>query len=182
MRLRTCTFVLLGLRCLFGSIAIEVKVLRVGVDSRWHQKVTFYVSEGAKLLYSEIFCPGRVERGEFWDFDVYSSKIIIEKDKELLLNESTTFMRQDKEILNIIFGNNKYYLKAYWYSDSAINAKREIDFQNVYGGATEMANNKGLIIKALSNDLNDLKKFQLNTWKVFRKNETGVEVPELRIY
>jgi hypothetical protein len=45
-----------------------------------------------------------------------------------------------------------------------------------------MANNKGLIIKALSNDLNDLQKLQGEIWKIFRKTETGLEVPELRMY
>jgi urease accessory protein len=154
----------------------------VFVDSRWFQRVTFHVSNGSKFLYCDIFCPGRIERGEFWDFEIYASKVIIEKDKKIVLNESTTFKKDDKDSLDIIFGNNKFYLKAYWYSDNAINAKKQIDFQNTFGGATEMANNQGLIIKALSNDLNELKQIQSDIWKVFRKTETGLEVPELRMY
>jgi urease accessory protein len=152
------------------------------VDSRWYQRVTFHVTEGSKLLYCEIFCPGRVERGEFWDFEIYSSKVVIEEDKKLMLNESTTFTRADKESLDIIFGNNKFYLKAYWYSDNAVKAKKEIDFGKTFGGTTQMANNKGLIVKALSNDLNDLKELQDNIWKIFRKAETGMEAPNLRMY
>ena len=31
----------------------------VFVDSRWHQRVTFHVSDGSKFLYCEIFCPGQ---------------------------------------------------------------------------------------------------------------------------
>jgi urease accessory protein UreH len=154
----------------------------VFVDSRWYQRVTFHVSEGSKFLFCDIFCPGRIERGEFWDFEIYSSKVIIEEEKKLLLNESTVFTRQDKDLLDVIFGDNKFYLKAYWYSDNAVNAKKAIDFGNTYGGATQMANNKGLIIKALSNDLNDLQKLQGEIWKIFRKTETGLEVPELRMY
>jgi urease accessory protein len=152
------------------------------VDSRWHQRTTFHVSEGSKLLYCDIFCPGRIERGEFWDFEVYSSKIIIEKEKQIVLNESTQFTKQDKAVLDVILGDNKYYLKAYWYSEKAVNAKKQIEFQDIYGGATEMANNQGLVIKALANDLSDLKNIQLNIWKLFRKTETGMEVPELRMY
>ena len=154
----------------------------VFVDSRWHQRVTFHVSDGAKFLYSDIFCPGRVERGEFWDFDIYSSKLVIEEDKKPLLNESTIFTRHDKDSLDVIFGDNKFYLKAYWYSGNAVKAKKEIDFGNTYGGATQMANNRGLVIKALSKDLNDLQKLQGEIWKVFRKTETGMEVPDLRMY
>ncbi len=154
----------------------------VFVDSRWYQRVVFHVSEGSKFLYCDIFCPGRIAMEEFWDFEIYSSKVYIEKDGELLLNESTIFTRKDKEVLDVIFGDNKFYLKAYWYSDKAVNAKKEIDFGNTYGGATQMANNRGLIIKALSKDLNDLEKLQGEIWKVFRKVETGMEVPSLRMY
>ncbi len=152
------------------------------VDSRWYQRATFHVTDSSKLLYSEILCPGRIARGEFWDFEIYSSKIIIEKRGELMLSESTTFTRKDKERLDVIFGDNKFYLKAYWFSNNAVNAKKSLDFHNELGGATEMANKKGLTIKALSNDLNQLKKIQLEIWKVFRKAETGTEVPELRMY
>jgi hypothetical protein len=45
-----------------------------------------------------------------------------------------------------------------------------------------MANNKGLVMKALSNDLYDLQKLQGEIWRIFRKTETGMEVPELRMY
>jgi hypothetical protein len=45
-----------------------------------------------------------------------------------------------------------------------------------------MADNTGLVIKALSNDLNDLHKLQTDIWKVFRKAETGMEIPQLRMY
>jgi hypothetical protein len=45
-----------------------------------------------------------------------------------------------------------------------------------------MANNTGLVFKALSNDLNDLQRLQGEIWKIFRKTETGMEVPSLRMY
>lgn len=154
----------------------------VFVDSRWYQRATFHVGDGSKLLYSEIFCPGRIARGELWDFEIYSSKVLIEKGEKLILNESTTFTRNDKDALDVIFGDNKFYLKSYWYSDNAVDAKKMIDFRSVFGGATEMANEAGLTIKALSNDLNDLKKLQGEIWKIFRKTETGTEVPDLRMY
>ena len=154
----------------------------VFVNSRWHQRVIFHVSNGSKFLYSEIFCPGRIAMGEFWDFEIYSSKVVIEKDKKLILNESSTFTRQDKDVLDVIFGDNKFFLKAYWYSENAVKAKKQIDFRNIYGGVTQMADDNGLTIKALSNDLNDLQQLQGDIWKVFRKTETGMEVPKLRIY
>jgi urease accessory protein len=151
-------------------------------DSRWHQTIIFHVKDDSKLLYSEIFCPGRIERGEFWEFEIYSSKVIVEKDGKLELNESTIFTRKDKETLDIIFGDKKFYLKAYWYSDKAIQAKKKIDFGKVLGGVSEMPNKKGLVVKALSNDLIDLKQMQVKIWEVFRETETGMEVPDLRMY
>jgi urease accessory protein len=152
------------------------------VDSRWYQRTIFHVDDGSRFLYSEIFCPGRVARGEFWDFDIYSSKVIIEQNRKLLLMDSSTFTRRDKEFLDVIFGSNKYLLKAYWYSENAVTAKKKIEFKDVYGGVTEMAGKRGLTIKALSNDLNDLRKIQTEIWGFFRKTEAGTEVPQLRMY
>jgi urease accessory protein len=152
------------------------------VDSRWYQRTIFHVTDGSKFLYSEIFCPGRVARGEFWDFDIYSSKVMIEQNRKLLLLDSSTFTRQDKEILDVIFGSNKYLLKTYWFSENAVDAKNQIEFKDVYGGVTEMAEKRGLTIKALSNDLNDLQKNQTEIWRIFRKTEAGTEVPQLRMY
>ena len=31
--------------------------------------------------------------------------------------------RQDKDSLDVIFGDNKFYLKAYWYSGNAVKRK-----------------------------------------------------------
>jgi len=152
------------------------------VDSRWYQHAVFHVAEGSRFLYSEIFCPGRVARGEFWDFDIYASKVIIEQNGRLLLLDSSIFTRQDKGILDVIFGSNKYLLKTYWYSENAVEAKNQIEFKDVYGGVTEMAKNRGLTIKALSNDLNNLRKNQTEIWRVFRKTEAGTEIPQLRMY
>jgi urease accessory protein len=152
------------------------------VDSRWYQRTNFHVDDGSRFLYSEIFCPGRVARGEFWDFDIYFSKVIIEQNRKLLLMDSSMFTRQDKEVLDVIFGSNKYLLKAYWYSENAVAAKKQIEFKDVYGGVTEMAGKRGLTIKALSNDLNDLREIQTEIWGFFRKTEAGTEVPQLRMY
>ena len=152
------------------------------VDSRWYQYVIFHVAEGSKFLYFEIFCPGRIARGEFWDFDIYASKVIIEQNEKLQLLDSSTFTRQDKDILDVIFGPNKYLLKAYWYSENAVAVKNKIEFKDVYGGVTEMAEKRGLTIKVLSNDLNDLRKIQTEIWRIWRKTEAGTQVPQLRMY
>jgi urease accessory protein len=150
--------------------------------SRWCQNVVFHVSEGSKFLCSEIFCPGRIARGEFWDFDIYASKLIIEENGRLLLLDSSIFTRQDKDVLDVIFGSNKYLLKAYWYSENAAAVANKINFKEVYGGVTEMAEKRGLTIKALSNDLNDLRKIQTELWSIWRKTEAGTQVPQLRMY
>jgi urease accessory protein len=152
------------------------------IDSRWHQRTIFHVDEGSKFLYAETFCPGRIARGEFWDFDIYSSKVIIEQNKKILLLDSCTFTKQDKNILDLILGSNKYLMKMYWYSENAIAAKKKIDFKDAYGGLTEMAGKRGIVINVLSKDLNDLRNIQTEIWRIFRKIEAGTEIPDLRMY
>lgn len=151
-------------------------------DSRWHQSVIFHVDENSRFLYSDIFCPGRIAREEFWQFDVYSSKMIIEKNGAPVLVDNVLYKKEDKELIDIIFGNNKFMMTTYWYSKKALEAKKAIEFGEILGGATQMPSKNGLVVKALSNDLEELKKLQANIWRVFRKTEAGTEIPELRMY
>jgi urease accessory protein len=151
-------------------------------NSRWYQRTVFHANAGSKFLYSEIFCPGRLASDEFWDFDIFASKLIIEKDKKLLLMDNAIYKKDDKQTVDVVLGGKKFLLNAYWYSENALNADKPIEFKEVYGGATEMPYKNGIVIKALSDSLDDLKRFQLNLWRVFRKAEVGTEVPSLRIY
>lgn len=81
---------------------------------------------------------------------------------------------------NLKFFNPQVPAKSIGHVPRAL--KKKIDFKNIYGGVTEMADNNGLVIKTLSNDLNDLHQVQTDIWKVFRKTETGMEIPMLRMY
>jgi len=152
------------------------------VNSRWHQQTVFHVDEDSSFLYSEIFCPGRVARDEFWDFDIFSSKLLIEKNGKLILFDTSNFMGKDKPYVDVIFGSYKYLLKLYWYSNKAISAKEQIDFKDSYSGVTSMPFKSGIIVNALGNSVCGLKKIQNAVWKIFRKTETGTDVPELRMY
>lgn len=152
-------------------------------NSRWYQSIFFHVDEGSKFLYSEIFCPGRIARGEFWDFDIFTSKLMIEQKDKILLTTSSIYTKEDKQNVDIMLGDKKFLFNAYWYSNKANAAKKLIEFnESTYGGVTDMPYNNGIIIKALSNSSDDLKTLQLNIWRQFRKLEVGTEVPSLRMY
>ena len=51
----------------------------------------------------------------------------------------------------------------------------------MHGGISELPYECGLVAKALSDDIDDLKDFQLSLWNAFRKAETGQETPNLRM-
>ncbi|WP_400260082.1 urease accessory protein UreD [Candidatus Methanomassiliicoccus intestinalis] len=149
--------------------------------SRWHQTITFNLEEDASLFFSEIFCPGRIARGESWDFDAYSSRIKILKDDQEIAVDNVLWTSEDKERSNILFGDMNYYLTAYLVSSSILDEKDNIDLSQVCGGVSTLPYGAGLVSKALSNDMDDLKDLQLSLWKAFRKSETGEAVPNLRM-
>lgn len=151
--------------------------------SRWYQCTTFHVQESSKFLYSEIICPGRIAHdNEFWDFDAFVSKLIIEENGRLILFDSAVYSKKDKPIVETLMAGNTFILNTYWFSAKANQFKDKLSFNGVFGGATEMPYRKGMVIKALSKDLDILKKFQHNIWNTFRKMEVGQEVPPLRMY
>ena len=151
-------------------------------DSRWFQNLIFHVNDGSKLLYSEIFCPGRIAMGEFWDFSVFASKLMIEKEGSPLVVDNALYRKSDKENAGILFGDKTFFLNAYWYSENLPDIRHLIDFQSIFGGVSDLPYQCGVVVKALSDNLDELKQFQLRLWAVFRKMETGTEIPSLRIY
>ena len=148
--------------------------------SRWLQRTVVHLKGNATFLYSEVFVPGRVAMGEFWDFDVFSTKFIVERDNRVLLMDASTFYGSDKGVCDVLFAGKKYLLNAYWFSSNA--SKEGLVLDGVIEGFSSMPYGNGLVIRALSDDLDQLKKFQLNIWKNFRMRETNKEVPFLRMY
>jgi urease accessory protein len=151
-------------------------------DSRWHQDIAFHVEGDAKLYYSEIFCPGRIARDEFWEFSVFSSKMLIENDGRPVLIDNLLFDREDKKASATLFGNKSFLMSAYWYSQDLPDIRNRIDFGEIYAGISKMPYEKGYVIKALSDNLEELRELQLKLWSVFREHETGAPAPQLRMY
>ncbi|HVN66229.1 MAG TPA: urease accessory protein UreD [Methanomicrobiales archaeon] len=150
--------------------------------SRWYQNTVFRASEGSRLLFSEIFCPGRIASEESWDFTLHASRVVILEDGDPVLVDSSLYTGEDKARSGILFGNRTFLLSAYWYSGKVPSSKGKIEFGDLYGGVSEMPGRKGLVVKALSDRLEDLKAFQLGLWEIFRKEEAGTGVPSLRMY
>jgi len=47
---------------------------------------------------------------------------------------------------------------------------------------SRMPYGSGFVIKALSDNLEELKTLSLKIWSVFREHETGTSAPQLRMY
>jgi urease accessory protein len=150
--------------------------------SRWFQSTVIHVENDSKFLYSEILCPGRIARNEIWDFSVYASKFLIEKDGAPILADSALWTKEDKPRMRSLFGDKIFLLNTYWYSKKLSGVKEQIDFKGCYGGATNMPHNSGLVIKALSDDFEKLRALQLGLWDLFRRTEVGVPAPDLRMH
>ena len=160
--------------------------------SRWYQCMVFRVSNGSRFFFSEIFCPGRIAAKEFWDFDIFASKLIVEStsDQKLLLYDSLLFRSDDRQLRDILFGKWKFLLSMFWFSKSAKAEKETLrkmfgtseTRQTTFAGVTSMPYDSGLVVKALSSDLETLKGLQLSLWRLFRKTELGTGTPELRMY
>ncbi len=160
--------------------------------SRWYQCAIFRVSNGSRFFFSEIFCPGRIAANEFWDFDIFASKLIVEStsDQKPLLYDALLFRSDDRQLQAVLFGKWKFLLSTYWFSKNAKAEKENLrkmfgnseSRQTIFAGVTSMPYDSGLIVKALSSDLETLKGLQLLLWRLFRKTEFGTGTPELRMY
>lgn len=153
-------------------------------DSRWFQSTRVHIIGNPSLLYSDIIVPGRIFKDEeFWQFNVFSNKFIIEDDNRILLNDSSQYYGSEKDDINLLLLNNKYILTVYWLSNKINSSNVKLNqFEKIDYGYSNMPYNKGIFIRALSNDLDKLKNFQMYIWAKFREIEANKSTPFLRIY
>lgn len=132
-------------------------------DSKFLQEVHISLDNSSTLLYSEIISAGRIAHGEKFDFGSIRMKFDCkDKDGNILFSESSKFEpKNNKTKFNSLFGNQNLYCTLYIISQK-IDSDRLI--QNIYDfikknsliGCSQLPNNSGIVIRILSNSIDEI--------------------------
>jgi urease accessory protein len=152
------------------------------------QETSFDLDSGATLMAFDMIVPGRMEKGEFFEYDLYSSKISIRVDGKLLAHEVAKIepTRANPRGIGILEGRN-IYGTVFLYQDRLNSELKEsisgVFYENlcVQGGLTFLTESLA-VIKFLGDNLTDCQKVVSEIWQICRKSMLGKDAVRIRKY
>ena len=146
-------------------------------DSRFYQKVNLKVHDNATMVYSEMIVPGRVAKGESFEYDICYMKALAKNQNDTLRFIDIAILEPKRRSLMKlgILGNftvvaNMYILTMANYItelNEGINSQLQ-KFTNVGGGATILPHNSGLLVRILGNSAGDIRRPMYEVIKIVR--------------
>lgn len=134
-------------------------------SSRFHQETRLKIEENSTLLYSEIISAGRIASDEKFEFQTCRLRInAYDKNDSILFSD---FMNLEPganyDGTEFIFGNKTIYSIVYLITPPESSRKIELELDKIMGNErllgswSTLPNQTGLIIKMLSDSIDDIK-------------------------
>ena len=152
------------------------------------QETSFDLSVGSTLMAFDMIVPGRMEKGEFFEYDLYSSKISIRVEGKLLAHEVARIepKKSNPRGIGVLAGRNVYGT-AFLYCQTLNQVLKDqvssifANNLNVEGGLTFLTNELA-VIKFLGDNLTDCQEIVNELWSVCRQSMLGKDCVRMRKY
>ncbi len=152
------------------------------------QETTFDLDRDATLLAFDMIVPGRIEKGEFFQYDLYSSKTSIRVDGHMLVHEVAKIQPKtnDPQGMGILEGN-KIYGTVFLYHKDLNPELRDAIVElfharpEVTGGITYLTESLA-VVKLLGNHIHDCQVVIQEIWRLARLSILGKDVVRMRKY
>src|SRR5918996_5333009 len=175
-----------GEGCYFEYIPDQIIPYR---NSRFYQKVTLSIHDNSTMVYSEILVPGRVGSGESFEYDICYLKTSAKNQNgdlrfiDIALLEPKKRSIKDFGILEgfdvigtvYILTEEKYIRRLNDQINSAIES-----LPKIYGGATVLPNNSGVIVRLLGPFASDIRDIIYEIIRISRKVILNAEFSRMR--
>lgn len=175
-----------GEGCYFEFIPDQIIPYR---SSRFYQNVTLNAHDNSTMIYSEILVPGRVGSGESFEYDICYLKASAKNQNgdlrfiDIALLEPKKRDIKDFGILEgfdvigtvYILTEQKYVRRL----NDQINSTIE-SLPKIYGGATILPNNSGVMVRLLGPFANDIRDIIYEIVRISRKAILNAEFSRIR--
>jgi urease accessory protein len=176
----------IGEGCYFEFIPDQIIPYR---SSRFYQNVTLNAHDNSTMIYSEILVPGRVGSGESFEYDICYLKASAKNQNgdlrfiDIALLEPKKRNIKDFGILEnfdvigtvYILAEEKYIRRL----NDQINSVIE-SLPKIYGGATILPNNSGLMVRLLGPFASDIRDIIYEIVRISRKVILNAEFSRIR--
>lgn len=159
-------------------------------DARFYQDVTLELAPDSTVVFGDVVVPGRLARGERFDFDRYYQRVDAQGPDGRLF-EDTTHLRPDDidpDRVGILDGATVYgtlYVATTTDCDAAALADaihEAVADDGARASATRLPNDAGVVVRALGDDSETVSAALTTGWDIARQDLLGVGAPDMRKY
>ncbi|MFB5630423.1 MAG: urease accessory protein UreD [Nitrosopumilaceae archaeon] len=132
--------------------------------AEFYQKVNIKIDPSSTLIYSENISCGRIAYGEEFDFTslIFRTNAVNEKEDILFSDAINIEPSKRKYVFKNLFGKKKIFSTTYIISKVLDNEKLDYKINlilknnKMFGGVSQLPNNSGLIIRILSDSIDEI--------------------------
>jgi urease accessory protein len=175
-----------GEGCYFEYIPDQIIPYR---NSRFYQNVTLNTHDNSTMVYSEILVPGRVGSGESFEYDIcYLKTSAKNQNRDLRFIDIALLEPKKRSIKNFgvlegfdvvgtvyILTEKKYIRELSDQTNSMIES-----FPKIYGGATILPNNSGVMVRLLGPFASDVRNVIYEIVRISRRVILNAEFSAIR--
>ena len=173
-------------------------------DSRFYQDLSLALAPDASAVVGEVIVPGRLARGERFDFERYRSRLRVHRDDELLVEDATHLRPTEADpaaagvmgeftVLGTLYVltsagadapnaaelSDRLHAAAAAETD-ADGSAGEGDDDTVRAGATRLPNDAGCVVRAVGHRAETVSARLQAAWDEARTELLGVGAPDAR--
>lgn len=156
-------------------------------DARLYQSTTVDVAPGGSAVVGELVVPGRLARGEAFDFERYYARTRLHSQGRLLAADDTHIRPDvaDPQVPGVL-GDNRVFGHLYVVAPGADDAglddavHRAVAGGRVAAGATGLPNDAGLLVRATGETAEPVREQLRAGWNAARQRLVGAGAPDRR--
>ena len=145
-------------------------------SSRFYQPVNLKVEANSTAVYCEILAAGRMASGEMFDFDICFLQMAAYDERDNIIFADTLNIQPDKfrKYIRYAFGYKTILLNLYIITKTIDYKKLDqsitkvIKDQSIFGSCSALPNEYGMVIRMLSDSVDEIKRFAGSVSSVVR--------------
>ena len=145
-------------------------------SSRFYQPVNLKLEANSTAVYCEILSAGRMASGEMFDFDICFLQMAAYDERDNIIFADTLNIQPDKfrNYIRYAFGYKTILLNLYIITKTIDYKKLDhsitkvIKDQSIFGSCSALPNESGMIIRMLSDSVDEIKRFAGSVSSVVR--------------
>jgi len=151
-------------------------------SAEFYQKVNIKIDQSSTLVYSENISCGRIAHGEEFDFKslIFRTNAVNEKDEILFSDAMNIEPKKRKAIFKNLYGKKKIFSTIYVVSKVLDNEKLDNEINlilqnaHIIGGVSQLPNDSGIIIRMLSDSIDEIEKTTLKITNAVKTKKSGI--------